>query len=101
MNRLLFRPLGRFFHVLSVVGLWTASAVFSAEAQTTDRPTRGGTMVVSLGANPDHLNLAISSSVIVALPSQAMIEGGLGEELGRRLGRQDDHLPSPGGREVA
>jgi peptide/nickel transport system substrate-binding protein len=75
MNRLLSRPLGRFFHVLSVVGLWTASAVFSAEAQTTDRPTRGGTMVVSLGANPDHLNLAISSSVIVALPSQAMIEG--------------------------
>src|SRR5438552_3739824 len=64
-------PAGRFFLTL-VLAVCMATG---ATAQTADKPARGGTMVASLGANPDHLNLAISSSVIVALPSQAMIEG--------------------------
>lgn len=46
-----------------------------ALGQDVETPTPGGTMVVTLGANPDHLNPAISSSVIVAMPAQAIIEG--------------------------
>jgi peptide/nickel transport system substrate-binding protein len=52
-----------------------------------ESPTPGGTMVVTLGANPDHLNPAISSSVIVAMPAQPMIEGLI------RLNK--DFLPQP------
>ena len=45
-------------------------------AQTAvEQPKRGGTFVMALGANPDHLNLSISSSVIIALPSQTVTEG--------------------------
>jgi peptide/nickel transport system substrate-binding protein len=40
-----------------------------------EQPKRGGTFVMALGANPDHLNLSISSSVIIALPSQTVTEG--------------------------
>jgi peptide/nickel transport system substrate-binding protein len=55
--------------------LMLAQATNPAAAQTAAPPVRGGTLVVALGANPDHLNLAISSSVPVALPAQSVIEG--------------------------
>jgi peptide/nickel transport system substrate-binding protein len=58
------------------LGLALSNYSFSlAVAQNAEIPTPGGTMVVTLGANPDHLNPAISSSVIVAMPAQAVIEG--------------------------
>ncbi len=41
----------------------------------TERPRPGGSFVIALGANPDHLNISISSSVIIALPAQAVTEG--------------------------
>ena len=43
-----------------------------ALAQGKEAPRRGGTFVMAIGANPDHLNLSISSSVIIAFPGQAV-----------------------------
>ena len=40
-----------------------------------EAPKRGGTFVMALGANPEHLNASISSSVMVALPAQGITEG--------------------------
>jgi peptide/nickel transport system substrate-binding protein len=69
-----FRPSRRSLLKSLSLGLaLTASTGTIATAQET--PTPGGSMVVTLGANPDHLNPAISSSVIVAMPAQPMIEG--------------------------
>ncbi len=45
-------------------------------------------MVVAIGANPEHLNVGISSSVIVALPSAAVTEGLV------RLNRQYEPEPA-------
>ena len=53
----------------------SVSPVSFAIGQEAEAPAPGGTMVVALGANPDHLNIAISSSVIVAVPAHAIIEG--------------------------
>jgi peptide/nickel transport system substrate-binding protein len=46
-----------------------------ALAQGKEAPRRGGTFVMALGANPEHLNLSISSSVIIAFPGQVVTEG--------------------------
>src|SRR4051794_13424889 len=46
-----------------------------ALAQGREAPRRGGTFVMAIGANPEHLNLTISSSVIIAFPGQAVTEG--------------------------
>lgn len=46
-----------------------------ARAQGAETPRRGGTFVMALGANPEHLNLSISSSVIIAFPGQVVTEG--------------------------
>jgi peptide/nickel transport system substrate-binding protein len=60
----------------------TASGIFLSAGPSTalgqtagEAPRRGGTFVMALGANPEHLNPAISSSVMVALPGQAVTEG--------------------------
>lgn len=53
----------------------TLAAAPGTLAVAQENPQPGGTMVVALGANPDHLNSAISSSVIVAMPAQPIIEG--------------------------
>ncbi len=40
-----------------------------------EQPKQGGTLVTALSANPEHLNISISSSVAVALPSATVTEG--------------------------
>ena len=61
---------------MAFAGLVAAGLAFAAEpAPAQEQPRRGGTFVFALGANPDHLNMAVSSSVIIALPSQTVIEG--------------------------
>ncbi|MSQ72858.1 MAG: ABC transporter substrate-binding protein [Betaproteobacteria bacterium] len=62
--------------IAAVSGLlaWGAAGVALAQSAP-EAPKRGGTFVMALGANPEHLNISISSSVIVSLPAQAVTEG--------------------------
>ncbi len=51
------------------------SAPTSAPTPAAEQPKRGGTFVVALGSNPEHLNISLSSSVIVGLAASAATEG--------------------------
>lgn len=65
-------------HALGAMAGATAGNLFwsgPASAQGAATPRRGGTFVMALGANPEHLNLAISSSVIISFPGQVVTEG--------------------------
>lgn len=42
--------------------------------ETSSETRQGGTLVVALGSDPEHLNTSISSSVIVGLPGNAISE---------------------------
>lgn len=58
----------------------TPSTALTVEP-TSEEPTpaseipQGGTLVVALGSNPEHLNTSITSSVAVGLPAGAVTEG--------------------------
>ena len=69
----------RLTRVMATLGACSAMIGLGAEiarAQpVAETPRRGGTFVMALGANPEHLNIAISSSVIVSFPGQAVTEG--------------------------
>ena len=65
----------RLLVALALVAVGASVASEPAVAQVKETPRRGGTFVMALGANPEHLNLAISSSVIIAFPGQVVSEG--------------------------
>ena len=52
-----------------------APAATSVPSPAAEQPKRGGTFVVALGANPEHLNISLSSSVIIGLAASAATEG--------------------------
>ncbi|MCL5076092.1 MAG: ABC transporter substrate-binding protein [Chloroflexi bacterium] len=49
--------------------------VVATPTPTPPKPKQGGTLVVALGANPEHLDISLSSSVMVGLPASAVTEG--------------------------
>ena len=55
--------------------LTPTESIVAEEPASGDNPQHGGTLVVALGSDPEHLNTTISSSVVVGLPAGAVTEG--------------------------